>query len=186
MIIERKWAMPNKNTFSIKPIKELIQEELVDGLIIDPFANASKIATITNDIDPQFDTDHHLDAIDFLKTFGDSSVDMVLFDPPYSPRQVSEVYRKLGRPVNMQTTQVSYWSNLKDEITRIVKVKGKVVSFGWNSMGLGKNRGFKIRRILLVPHGGSRNDTICVVETKIQSSLSRANDLHNGHKGDDL
>jgi len=34
-------------------------------------------------------------------------------------------------------------------------------------MGIGKNRGFEMTRILLVPHGGSKNDTIVTVETKI-------------------
>ena len=29
--------MPNKNTFDIKPINQLIKEELTDGLWIDPF-----------------------------------------------------------------------------------------------------------------------------------------------------
>jgi len=38
---------------------------------------------------------------------------------------------------------------------------------GWNSMGLGINRGFRMDRILLVPHGGSKNDTIVTVETKL-------------------
>lgn len=37
MIINRIWAMPNKNTFSIKPVKELIQKYLF-GL---RFANGS-------------------------------------------------------------------------------------------------------------------------------------------------
>jgi len=31
---------------------------------------------------------------------------------------------------------------------------------------MGKNRGFKIIKILLVAHGGMHNDTICVVEEK--------------------
>ena len=90
--------MPNKNTFEIKPIKELINK-YAKGLeiIIDPFANKNKIATITNDLDPQYDTDYHLDAIDFLKLFDDKSVDMVLYDPPYSPRQVSECYKSLDK-----------------------------------------------------------------------------------------
>jgi len=39
MRIERIWAMPNKNTFDIKPIKELILEEMTNGKWIDPFAN---------------------------------------------------------------------------------------------------------------------------------------------------
>ena len=43
---------------------------------------------------------------------------------------------------------------------------GKVLCFGWNSMGCGMKRGFDMKRILLVPHGGSRNDTICTVEVK--------------------
>jgi len=168
ILIERTWAMPNRYTFSIKPIRELIMEELVEGLTIDPFAANSKIADITNDLDPQYDTDYHMEALDFLKMFADESVDNVLFDAPYSPRQVSESYRKLGRTVNMQTTQSSYWSKLKDEITRVLKLNGKTFTFGWNSGGIGKSRGFKILRILLVPHGGWHNDTICVVERKVK------------------
>lgn len=81
--IYRKWSMPNKNTFSIKPIKELIIQEKTKGLWIDPFANVSKIAEITNDLNKEYDTDYHLEALDFLKLFEDNSVDGVLYDPPY-------------------------------------------------------------------------------------------------------
>ena len=169
MKITRVWNMPNKNTFEIKPIKELINQ-YTEGKekIIDPFANKNKIAHITNDLDIQYDTDYHLDALEFLQLFEDNSVDMVLFDPPYSPRQVSESYKKLGRSVNMQTTQASYWSNLKKEIKRITKTGGIVVTCGWNSGGIGKTNGFAIQEILLVPHGGWHNDTIITVEKKIK------------------
>ena len=51
--------MPNKNTFSIKPIKRII-EKYAYGIIIDPFANNSRIAAITNDLDPQYDTNYHM------------------------------------------------------------------------------------------------------------------------------
>jgi len=34
-------------------------------------------------------------------------------------------------------------------------------------MGIGKNRGFEMVEILLVPHGGSKNDTIVTVERKL-------------------
>lgn len=84
MRFDRIWQMPSKNTFSIKPIKELIDEE-------------------------------------------------------------------------------------KKQIARIVKHGGKVISFGWNSGGIGKKLGFEITRILLVPHGGHHNDTIVTVETKISN-----------------
>lgn len=159
--------MPNSNTFEIKPIKELI-DKYTYGLIIDPFANKNKLASVTNDLDEQYDTDYHMDALDFLKKFDDNSVDCVLYDPPYSVRQVSEVYRKLGHSVNMETTQASYWSKQKKEIGRIVNRGGIVISCGWNSGGIGKKYGFEILEILLVPHGGAHNDTIVTVERKIK------------------
>ena len=165
--IERIWAMPNKNTFDILPIKKLIKEEVdLRKCWIDPFANRSKLASITNDLNPEYDTNYHLDALDFLKMFDDNSVDGVLYDPPYSPRQVSESYKHFGYNVTNETTRASFWGNHKKEISRIVKTGGKVITFGWNSGGIGKKYGFKIERILLVPHGARHNDTICTVEIK--------------------
>lgn len=164
--IDRVWAMPNKNTFDIKPIHDLILEEKTEGVWIDPFANKNKLATITNDLNRSYDTDYHLDALEFLKLFDDNSVDGVLYDPPYSPRQVSECYNNVGYNVTWDTTKASFWSNHKKEISRILKVGGKVITFGWNSGGIGNKYGFEINRILMVPHGGWHNDTICTVEIK--------------------
>ena len=168
MRIDRVWAMPSKNTFEIKPIKELLEEEIGEGVWVDPFANRNRYATITNDLNPEYDTDYHMDALDFLKMFDDESVDMVLYDPPYSPRQVSECYKSLGMTVNMKTTQASYWGNQKKEIGRILKPNGIVITCGWNSGGIGKKYGMEIQEILLVPHGGWHNDTIVTVEKKIK------------------
>ena len=162
MLISRKWAMPNSNTFDIKPIRELIDRHLT-GHSLDPFANGNRLATVTNDLDPQYGTDFNLDALEFLEGQPDRSADTILFDPPYSPRQVSECYRAMGLTVNMQTTQASFWGRLKAEIGRVSR--GKVLSFGWNTGGIGKKYGFEIVEILLVPHGGWHNDTICTVET---------------------
>ena len=166
MKINRVWAMPNKNTFDIKPINDLINKYAF-GTIIDPFANKNKIGTITNDLDEQYDTNYHMDALDFLKMFKDETIDTVLYDPPFSPRQVSECYKKLGKSVNMETTQASYWSKQKEQIGRIVKSNGIVITCGWNSGGIGKKYGFEIIEILLVAHGGWHNDTIVTVERKI-------------------
>jgi hypothetical protein len=166
--ITRAWAMPNKNTFDIKPIKEMLEEEIGEGLWIDPFANKNKFANITNDLNTEFDTDYHLDALDFLKLFGDNSVDGILYDPPFSPRQVSECYKDVGYSVTWKTMSASFWGNHKKEISRIVKKGGKVITFGWNSGGIGKTNGFEISRILMVAHGGWHNDTICTIEKKIK------------------
>lgn len=163
----RVWEMPNSNTFEIECIANLIHKYLSPELYsIDPFANKNRLATVTNDLDPEHKTDYCLDALDFLKIFENQSVDLVLYDPPYSPRQVSECYKKLGKTVNVQTTQSSFWGNLKKEVARVVKPGGIVISFGWNSNGIGKTKGFEIVEILIVSHGGNHNDTICTVERK--------------------
>lgn len=166
ILIERKWSMPNKHTFSIKPIKELLDQEVCIGTWIDPFANHSTYATVTNDLNPEMDTDYHMDAYEFLQMFDDNSIDGVLYDPPYSPRQVSECYKNVGREITQQDTQASFWSKHKNEIARILKPNSKAICFGWNSMGCGLRRGFTMKRLLLVPHGGNHNDTIVTVEIK--------------------
>lgn len=159
--------MPNSNTFDIRCIKDLIERYHKKGVVsIDPFANKNRIASITNDLDPEMGCDFCMDALEFLKQFKDQSIDFVLYDPPYSPRQVSECYKKMGMTVNMQTTQASFWGNLKKEISRITKTGGIVVSFGWNSNGIGKKNGFSQEEIMIVAHGGHHNDTICTVEIK--------------------
>ena len=172
MIINRIWAMPNKNTFSILPIKQLIGRYIPkssDRVIVDPFANDSKIGTITNDLNPEYDTDYHLDALDFLKMLDNKSADVILYDPPYSPRQVSECYNNVGYNVIWETTQASWRSKHLDEISRILKPDGLCFCFGWNTNGVGMKRGFEMIEILIVPHGGWHNDTICTVEKKIES-----------------
>lgn len=168
MIINRVWSMPNSKTFLIKPIKEFVEKYVVQcqGIIIDPFANEAKYGTITNDLNPDFNTTYHLDALEFLKLFDNSSIDMVLYDPPYSPRQVSECYKGVGMAVTMETTQASWRARHLDEIARILKPGGICLCFGWNTNGVGKKRNFEMTEILIVPHGGSKYDTLCTAEIK--------------------
>lgn len=167
MKISRVWEMPNSNTFSIKCIRQLILKyHLPEMYSIDPFANNSRVAKITNDLNQNYNTDFHLDAVDFLKQFKDNSVDFVFYDPPYSLRQVSECYKSVGINVTMETTQSSFRKNHINEIARILKPSGISMSFGWNSAGIGITNGMELIEILLVAHGGSHNDTIVTVEKK--------------------
>lgn len=147
MILTRTWAMPSKNTFSIKPISELIKRYKDSGLWLDPFPFP-----------------YQKDALDYLSTFSSETADGVLFDPPYSPRQLKECYDSMG--MVLHDTKSSVWKSWKDEIARVIKKDGLCLSFGWSTNGLGKNRGFQIEEILLVAHGGNHNDTIITVERK--------------------
>jgi len=176
--ISRQWAMPNSLTFRIEPLKQVIIKHS-SGTVLDPFSNDGIIQYsipnckyIGNDINPEMNTEYHMDATDFLKIFDDCSVDTVLYDPPYTPRQVKECYDGFGLDITQEETQASFWSKHKDEIARVLKVGGKCLSFCWNTNGIGLNRGFEIVEIVLVAHGGSKNDTICTVERKLQHQTS--------------
>ncbi len=146
IVIDRIWAMPNKKTFQIKPIKELLKEEMPIGArVLDPFP-----------------FEYKEDATDMMNKINNETYNYAVFDPPYSPRQLKECSKRKGE----YDTNASTWSNWKDLLSRKIKIGGKVISFGWSSQGMGINRGFEIQRILLVPHGGQHNDTIVVVEIK--------------------
>ena len=172
MIIERQWAMPNHNTFSIKPINNLILK-YIEGEWLDPFSRNSpqniRKFCVTNDLSPDFEADYHMESLDFLRMFQNAQFNGILFDPPYSPRQISECYKGIGRQVHQKDTQSSFYGDRKKAAAKCVKVGGYAISFGWNSGGMGKSNGFEIVEILLVAHGGAHNDTICTVEKKIKN-----------------
>lgn len=169
IIFERILAMPNGKTFTIKPIKEFVETEVNrGGVIVDPFANGCKYGTITNDLNPEFNTDYHLDALEFLKSISNESADLVLYDPPYSITQASTLYKEYGKDkLEVNVANMKYWKLCKDNIARILKPHGRVICCGWNTNGLGKNRGFEMTAILDVVHGGSKNDTLVTLEYKL-------------------
>jgi hypothetical protein len=171
-IVERVWAMPSRWTFTILPIRKMLNRVVgVGSGWADPFAGENSPAEYTNDLNPNRPTQHHMQALDFLKMFETESLTGVLFDPPYSPRQIKECYDEIGLSLSQVETQATFWSACKDEIQRVVKPGGLVVSFGWNSQGMGMSRGYSLREVLLVAHGGMHNDTIVTLEQKIDAPL---------------
>ena len=169
MEIRRIWNMPNKWTFKIKPIRELLRKYVEpDKIWLDPFAGKYSPASITNDLNPEMNTDYHIDARKFLDIFDDQYADGIIHDPPYSPYQVKRVYDGIGLKTTLNETRTVFWSQTRDAISRVIKEDGIVISCGWNSNGIGKTRGFEIIEILLVPHGGIHNDTIVTVEKKVK------------------
>jgi hypothetical protein len=178
--MERSWAMPSRWTFTILPIIHLLKIEIGAGENwADPFAGENSPATETNDLNPARPTKHHMQAIDFLKSLDSESMDGVLFDPPYSPRQIKECYDEIGLELSQIDTQATFWTACKDEIARVVKPGGKVICFGWNSQGMGMSRGYKLDKVLLVPHGGMHNDTIVTVEHSVSVSLFHMSDVES-------
>lgn len=132
---------------------------------IDPFAGENSPAEITNDLNPTKPTKYHLHAKEFVTQLTEQYKG-VLFDPPYSLRQVKECYDSLGVKLFQDDSQ-RFPQNVKELIAPKIEPGGYAITFGWNSQGFGKNLGFEIIEILLVPHGRSHNDTIVTVEEKV-------------------
>ena len=175
--IERVWALANKWTFTIKPIRELITFYMNNtSPWVDPFAGMYSPAHIRNDINPSTNAEYHLDALEFLQSLDNEYAAGVLYDPPYSTNQIRVSYNNHGLKNN--PTLRPYKSKMKKEVNRILRPNGIVISCGWNSNGCSirrdKNNQFnqlEMLEILLVAHGSIKNDTIVTVERKIQETL---------------
>ncbi len=166
IVFTRVWAMPSPWTFSIFPIKQLLNKYVGDGSDwIDPFAGKYSPAEITNDNNPERDAMYCMEAIDFCAGLN-GRYNGILFDPPYSFTQIKKHYQILGRRVTKDLVRIGFYEKVKSAICEKIKPGGFAISFGWNTNGFGKTRNFEIIEIMAVAHGGSRNDTIVTVEKK--------------------
>jgi hypothetical protein len=166
----RVWAMPSADTFSVPPIGEFVRRYLDDATeSCDPFARNKRWATHTNDLNPKTEAEHHMDAEDFLRMLATRGVkcDVAIMDPPYSPRQISECYKEAGLTVGMKETQnAALYARVKAALMEVLTEDAVVLSFGWNSAGMGLKHGFEIVEVLLCCHGAAHNDTICLAERR--------------------
>lgn len=160
MIFSTEWCMPNKWTFQMKPVKAFLERNLSGcKIIVDPFCGTSTLGTHRNDL-----AESGIDAEEWLKSLN-VIADAVIFDPPYSPRQISECYQSIGRKCTAKDTQNAVlYKNVRNQLERILKNGGVALSFGWQSSGFGKK--WPTTEIMLVQHGGAHNDTICVAQEK--------------------
>lgn len=172
-VINREWAMPSPDTLSVAPIRSLANRYLRESqLSVDVFSRNCHLCKITNDLNPQTTAEYHLTAVEFLRVLKSDSVapDFIVFDPPYSSRQMLECYQSVGKQFTQRDGQVAgNWNEERNLIAEILTENGVVVSLGWNSNGIGLGRGFDLVEILIVAHGGAHNDTIVTVERKVAS-----------------
>jgi hypothetical protein len=147
-------------------VKSLLLKYNVGKNWIDPFAGMTSPAEFRNDLNPDSPAEYHLKADEFISQLQNKYTG-ILFDPPYSLRQVKECYESFGMKFTQYDTQESIrWNELRDLISEKILPAGYAINFGWSSSGFGKGRGFEIIEILLICHGGAHNDTIVTVEQK--------------------
>jgi len=171
--MNRVWAMPNKQTFKVKPIMQFIQQYIDPTTVsIDPFAGNNNWCTYSNDLNPNTIAQYHMSAFDFLLMLSEKNVkaNLIIFDPPYSIRQVKECYESIGvkKFTYSDTLNAVKWTKEKEVCSKLLLDNGIFLHFGWHTNGMGKKHNTEIIEILLVAHGSGHHDTICMAEKKVK------------------
>ena len=99
IVMNRVFARANAWTFEIKAIRELLNKYVGDGKgWADPFAGKSTLCEYRNDMNPERKQPYMMEAVVFAKHLKQQGIELngVVFDPPYSYRQVSEHYKQVG------------------------------------------------------------------------------------------
>ena len=153
--IDREFGRPSHNTFSMPPVARLLDQEIGPGdNVCEPFPyRATK------------------DCFDYMSEWESESADVVLLDPPYTKRQVSDHYRESGVTVTGWHTSSGWTAKVKKEAARIIRPGGKGIVFGYNSNGFGRINGMRPYRIMMVHSAGDHYDLLVTCEKKIQRRL---------------
>lgn len=149
--------------------------------IVDPFARQSWLTTkpqgtigITNDLNPDFATDYHMEANDFcelMKSDG-KKFDLILWDPPYNLSQLKRQYQGIGKELELWQC-LNPFGRAKAAIVDCLEVGGSIISLGFGSRGFGEYRGVdRVAIYNLEPSGTEYRYNIQVtVERKLQTTL---------------
>ena len=161
-----------KFTYLIQPPKKYTfeQPELLRwtvqncrGAVLNLFAGKTPlgIKEYRVDIDASLAPDHVGDAHKFILTT-EMRFDTIILDPPYNLRKAREKYNG---------GYVGSMRKLKADLARVLNPGGRVISFGFDSVGMGARRGFEKVALCVVCHNGDHNDTICLVEGYVSPKL---------------
>jgi hypothetical protein len=146
----------HRYTFSVGPIRRWV-ENACEGRVLNLFAGKTllQVNEVRNDLDREAIAEYHMDALEFLRGWKDEPFDTILLDPPYAYRKSMELYKGIV---------CSPFRQLKDEIIKQLHGGGLVITFGYHSVVMGKNRGFQTEQVALFSHGGAIHDTIACTE----------------------
>jgi len=148
--------------------------------IIDPFAREYRqpgCLTVTNDLNPAFNTDFSMEANDFCELVVDGlfkgpDFDLIYFDPPYNLSRLKRNYDGIGKDLELWQTQ-NMWGRARGALSRCIRIGGYAFSFGFNTAGFGRRLGFDIEEVMILHSSGrpDRYDILVTVERKVQHAL---------------
>jgi len=152
---------PRRYTFEAPKVKKWT-EKWCKGRVLNLFAGKTSlnINEFRNDIDINCPANTHLDAYELVLKFikENKKFDTIILDPPWNYRKAREKYE--GRWIGKLT-------KVKNLLSQILNNKGRVIYWGYDTVGMSKSRGFKKIAICLVCQNGDHNDFMDLVEEKL-------------------
>ncbi len=153
----------NRYAFKSPKTKAWVEEQCKGKYVLNLFACPTRLMgciEIANDIDDVPCTLFRMDALDCVKYLWERGelFDVILLDPPYSYRKSMELYNGHKN---------SRFKQLLDVLPEILTPRGWVITFGYLSRVMSGKRGFRVREICLISHGGAQHDTIASVEERV-------------------
>jgi hypothetical protein len=166
----------NKHVLNIyKKYLILATEKLDFGMtanVLDLFARNQRVANVTNDLNPEFNTTYNMEANScatlILEKYGPESFDIIIFDPPYNNRAIKDHYDYIGVKLELWQTKKP-WDDAKEACAKLLKPGGIFIHLGYHVKGLKTRRGFEIVEGLILSNYGMpyQNDILLTVEKKL-------------------
>jgi hypothetical protein len=142
-----------------------------DHEVLDLFARECPWGDYRNDLNEKYlkarQTNMCMDALEACQSFDDRSIDIILFDPPFSSRMDADKYGEVGRA--SLWTDAKYISDLGKEMFRILECGGYIVKCGFNSNSPYPK--MELERMFVSHYGSCRNDVIFTIWKKVDSSI---------------
>ena len=157
---------PKKYTFEMPKLKQWTEQNCI-GKVLNLFAGKTllNIDETRVDLNKDMPADYYMDAYNFVRMAKENKwiYDTVIFDPPYNLRKSREKY------LGVYTSELR---KIKTILPNILSENGRIISYGYDTTGMGKKRGFEKIGICIINHAGDHNDTLCLIEKKIQQCLN--------------
>lgn len=190
MLIQHWLTKMGNQPFSNKHVRRILDRYIrhhnelnfPNGLVIvDPFARDSFTtqlpSALTNDLNSDMPTNYHAEANDWCEWLleehlGPGSVDLILFDPPYSLRLLKDHYDH--EDIKLERWQTwNMFGRAKAACAKLLKVNGHFISFGYTTRGLGRRKGFEKEQIHIFQSNKTPDsyDVLMTVERKVQHNL---------------
>jgi hypothetical protein len=124
--------------------------------VADPFARNCRLGLYRNDLNPDTEAEHNLEADVFLRDLMPRHISGVIFDPPFSARMADDNYDGFG--VNLYATDGALLSRTCRAAMRATVHGGWFLKFGYNTNP--PHPAYEMVKLWLINKGGKRNDTL--------------------------